>query len=44
MIPEVIVQIFNSCTELAISIRIPTKEAKREIETYLVTKEAEINK
>ena len=39
-----IAQTFNSTAELAVPIRIPTKEAKAEIETHPVTAEAKISK
>ena len=41
-IPVVIVQNFNPTEKLVIPIGIPTKEAKAEIETNPVTKEAKI--
>ena len=34
MIPEVVAQIFSPTAELLISIGIPTKEAKAEMETH----------
>ena len=36
LIPVVNIQIFNPTAELAIQIRIPTKETKAEIETHIV--------
>ena len=44
LIPALITQIFNPITELAIPIKIPTKEAKAEIKTYSLTVEIKINK
>ena len=44
LIPAVLAQTFNPIAELAISIGIPTKEAKAEIEIHLVTTEAKIRK
>ena len=44
LIPAVLAQTFNPIAELAISIGIPTKEAKAEIEIHLVTAEAKIRK
>ena len=44
LIPAVLTQTFNPIAELAISIGIPTKEAKAEIEIHLVTAEAKIRK
>ena len=40
VIPAVIAQIFNSTAELIISIGIPTKEAKAEMEIHAVTTES----
>ena len=39
LIPAVITQIFNKITELVITIGIPTKEAKTEVETHPVIEE-----
>ena len=39
LIPAVITQIFDLTVELAISIEIPTKEAKTEMKTHPVTLE-----
>ena len=44
LIPAVIAQIFNPIAELIITIGIPIKEAKAEIETYPATAEAKIRK
>ena len=44
LIPAVLAQTFNPIAELAISIGIPTKEAKAEIEIHLVTAEVKIRK
>ena len=44
LIPAGLAQTFNPIAELAISIGIPTKEAKAEIEIHLVTAEAKIRK
>ena len=44
LIPAVITQIFNPTTEFAMSIRIPTKEAKTEMETQPVTAVAKTSK
>ena len=44
LIPAVLAQTFNPIAELAISIGIPTKEARAEIEIHLVTAEAKIRK
>ena len=44
LIPDLFAQIFNPVAELAISIEIPTKEAKAEMKTHLVTAEAQISK
>ena len=44
LIPAVIAQIFNPIAELLISIGIPIKEAKAEIETHPVILEAKIRK
>ena len=44
LIPAVLAQTFNLIAELAISIGIPTKEAKAETEIHLVTAEAKIRK
>ena len=44
LIAAVIIQIFNPIAELVISIGIPTKEAKAEMETHPVTVEAKIRK
>ena len=44
LIPAVLAQTSNPIAELAISIGIPTKEAKAEIEIHLVTAEAKIRK
>ena len=44
LILAVIIQIFNSTTELAKPTEIPTKEAKAEMETYPVTAEDKISK
>ena len=44
LIPAVLAQTFNPIAELAVSIGIPTKEAKAEIEIHLVTAEAKIRK
>ena len=40
---EVIAQVFNPTTELAMALGKPTKEAKAEIETHKVTAEAKIS-
>ena len=37
LVPTVIAQIFNPTAKMAMAKRIPTKEAKPEMETYLVT-------
>ena len=42
LIATVIIQIFNPIAELVISIGISTKEAKAEMETYLVIVEPQI--
>ena len=42
LIATVIIQIFNPIAELVISIGISTKEAKAEMETYLVVVEPQI--
>ena len=39
LIPAVITQIFNKIAELVITIEIPTKEAKTEVETHPVIEE-----
>ena len=39
LIPAVITQIFNKIAELVITIGIPTKEAKTEVETHPVIEE-----
>ena len=44
LIPVWMVQIFNPTAELVISKRMPTKEAKAEIETQPVKAEAKISK
>ena len=44
LIPAVITPIFNIIAELAIPIGIPTKEAKTEMETHLVTVKFKISK
>ena len=44
LVPAVIAQIFNPIAELIITIGIPTKEAKAEMETHLVTAEIKISK
>ena len=44
LIPAVITQIFNLNVELVISIGIPTKEAKAEMETHPVVVEITISK
>ena len=44
LIPEVIAQIFNHAAELVISIEIPAKEAKAEIEIHPVIVEPKIRK
>ena len=44
LIPAIIAQIFNHIAGLVISIRIPIKEAKSEMEIYPVTVEAKIRK
>ena len=44
LIHAVIAQIINPIAEHVISLGIPTKEAKAEIETHLVTTEAKIRK
>ena len=44
LVPAVIAQIFNPIAELVIPIRMPTKEAKGEMETYPVIVEAKIIK
>ena len=43
LIPAVITQIFNPIAELVIHIKIPTKEAKKEIETNPVIVEITIS-
>ena len=43
LIPAVITQIFNPIVELSIPIRIPTKEAKAEIEAHPVMGEIAIS-
>ena len=43
LIPAVITQIFNKIAELVITIGIPTKEAKTEVETHPVIEEIIIN-
>ena len=40
----VISQVFNTIVELVIPIGIPTKKAKEEMETHLITVEAMIRK
>ena len=42
LIPTVIAQVFNLIAQLVIRIRIPSKEAKAEIEMHPVTAEAKI--
>ena len=44
LIPAIIAQIFNHIAGLVISIRIPIKEAKSEMEIYPVIVEAKIRK
>ena len=44
LVPAVITQIFNLIDELVIHTRIPTKEAKAEIETHPVIIETKIRK
>ena len=44
LIPPVITQIFNPIAKLVIPIKIPTKEAKAELETHPVTVEINIKK
>ena len=44
LIPAVIAQIFNLTAELAIPIRIPTKEGSSETKTHPVTTETKISK
>ena len=44
LIPAVIAQIFNPIAELVISIGIPTKETKAEIEMHPVISENKIRK
>ena len=44
LVPAIIAQIFNHIAGLVISIRIPIKEAKSEMEIYPVTAEAKIRK
>ena len=44
LVPAVITQIFNLIDELVIHTRIPTKEAKSEIETHPVIIETKIRK
>ena len=44
LIAAVITQIFNPIAELVITIGIPTKEGKAEMETHPVTAETEIRK
>ena len=44
LIATAIAQIFNPIAELVIPIRIPTKEAKAEMETHLVIVEPKIRK
>ena len=43
IIPAVVTQIFNPVAELVIPIRIPTKEAKAEMETHSVIAEIKIS-
>ena len=43
LIAGVIAQIFNPIAELVTAIGIPTKEAKKEMETHLVILEAKIS-
>ena len=43
LIPAVITQIFNPTAELVIPVRIPTKEAKSEMEKHMVIVEIKIN-
>ena len=44
LIPAAVAQIFNPIAEFAIPIRIPSKEAKAEIDMHAVTEEAKIRK
>ena len=44
LIPAAVAQIFNPIAEFAIPIRIPSKEAKAEIDIHAVTEEAKIRK
>ena len=44
LIPAAVAQIFNPIAEFAIPIRIPSKEAKVEIDIHAVTEEAKIRK
>ena len=44
LIPTVIAQVFNLIAQLVIPIRIPSKEAKAEIEMHPVTAEAKVRK
>ena len=43
LIPAVIIQIFNCIVELAVSIGIPTKQGKAEMETHSVIVEIAIS-
>ena len=43
LISAIIAQIFNPIPELIIPIRIPTKEAKAEMETHPITVETDIS-
>ena len=44
LIPAAVAQIFNPIAEFAIPIRIPSKEAKAEIDMHAVTEEAKMRK
>ena len=44
LIPAAVAQIFNPIAEFAIPIRIPSKEAKAEIDIHAVTEEAKTRK
>ena len=44
LIPAAVAQIFNPIAEFAIPIRIPSKEAKAEVDIHVVTEEAKMRK
>ena len=44
LIPAAVAQIFNPIAEFAIPIRIPSKEAKAEVDIHAVTEEAKMRK